>query len=240
MAKKKAIGAISVSSFKMGSSLHQPVDVICRILIVCEGEKTEPNYFKSFNRMNRGGVVYQIKCEGGRISTLQVVNKAIDLKNDAINANLPYDSIWAVFDKDSFTPANFNAAIQKAQSNGINCAWSNEAFELWYIYHFANRVTPMSRQDYQKAITTYIRKHKSGYEYQKNDPNMHSYLSDFGNEAQAIKLAEQQALSFGHNRFAEHNPSTWVYRLVKLLRGEDVDFNKRIKAEINGKSKKGE
>ena len=69
---------------------------------------------------------------------------------------------------------------------------------------------------------------------------MHNYLSDFGNEAQAIKLAEQQALSFGHNRFAEHNPSTWVYRLVKLLRGEDVDFNKRIKAEINGKSKKGE
>ena len=24
---------------------HEPVNIVCRILIVCEGSKTEPNYF---------------------------------------------------------------------------------------------------------------------------------------------------------------------------------------------------
>ena len=34
-----------------------------------------------------------------------------------------------VFDKDSFSPDQFNGAIIKARQNNINCAWSNEAFE---------------------------------------------------------------------------------------------------------------
>lgn len=209
------------------------MEVICRILIVCEGEKTEPNYFRSFGRINRGGVVYNIECEGGKINTVQVVNKAIELRDQAEKENKPYDSVWAVFDKDSFPAKDFNAAIQKAESNNINCAWSNEAFELWYIFHFVNRTTPMSRKEYQKAITAHISKHKRGYSYQKNDSDMHSYLIKYGDEAKAIKFAEAQAKSFNHNRFAEHEPSTWVYRLVKLLRGEDTDFNEQIKSDVN-------
>lgn len=233
MAKKKSLNTVSLSTFKMSSSKHEPVEVVCRILIVCEGEKTEPNYFRSFGRINRGGVVYDIECEGGKISTIQVVAKAIELRDKAIKENKPYDSVWAVFDKDSFSAKNFNAAIQKAENNNVHCAWSNEAFELWYIFHFANRITSMSRKEYQKAITDFISKYKKGYVYQKNDPNMHSYLNQYGNESQAMKFAEIQANSFNHTRFAEHEPSTWVYRLVKLLRGEDDDFNRTIKSDLN-------
>lgn len=233
MAKKKSLNSVSLSSFKMSSSEHKPMEVICRILIVCEGEKTEPNYFRSFGRINRGGIVYDIECNGGKINTIQVVNKAIELRDKAINENKPYDSVWAVFDRDSFSAKNFNAAIQKAESNNIHCAWSNEAFELWYIFHFANRITSMSRKEYQNAITDFISKNKKGYSYRKNDPNMHSYLNQYGNESQAIKFAETQAKSFNHMRFAEHEPSTWVYRLVRLLRGEDETFNKTIKSDLN-------
>ena len=42
---------------------------------------------------------------------------------------------------------------KKAENNNINVAWSNEAFELWYLYHFHNRTTQMSRNDYKKAIS---------------------------------------------------------------------------------------
>lgn len=236
MGKKKSLNSVALSSFGMNSSKHEPVEVICRILIVCEGEKTEPNYFRSFKRVNRGGFVYEIECEGGKINTLQVVNKAIELRDAAIRNNRAYDSVWSVFDKDSFPDKNFNAAIQKAESNGINCAWSNEAFELWYVFHFANRVTSMSRKDYQKAISTFISKHIRGYSYRKNDPNMMEYLQ-LGDESRAIKLAERQANSFDNTRYAEHEPSTCVYKLVRLLRGEDKKFNERIKSDLNRSEK---
>ena len=233
MAKKKSIKTVSLALFAPGSADHEEITVVCRILIVCEGEKTEPNYFSSFSGMKRGGTVYEVKCEGGKINTIQVVEKAIELRDRAAKAGMPYDSVWAVFDKDSFPARNFNAAISKAKDNGIECAWSNEAFELWYVFHFAFRNTPMSRKDYQKAITGYLSTHLKGYSYKKNDPEMHRYLTEYGNEVQAIKFAEKQAESFDHCRYAEHEPSTWVYKLVKLLRGEDKDFNRRIKSEVN-------
>lgn len=50
MAKKKPIKSISLSKFERGNPRHDDVDVVCRILIVCEGEQTEPNYFKSFGK----------------------------------------------------------------------------------------------------------------------------------------------------------------------------------------------
>lgn len=124
--------------------------VICRILIVCEGEKTEPNYFRSFDRHRKGNVVYELTLDGGRMNTVGVVDKAISLRD---KANIPYDRVWAVFDKDGFPAKNFNTAIAKANQNHIECAWSNEAFELWYLYHFHNRITGMTRDEYAVAIT---------------------------------------------------------------------------------------
>lgn len=238
MAKKKSFSSISVSSFGMSPTAHKPVEVVCRILIVCEGEKTEPNYFKSFGRINRGGTVYEVDCEGGKINTVQVVNKAIEMSDAAIAAGRPYDSVWAVFDKDNFPDAHFNAAIQKAYANGIDCAWSNEAFELWYVFHFVNRNTPMSRSDYQKELSRHIGMHLKGYKYKKNAPDMRAVLLEFGDESEAIKFAERQAHSFDDERYASHNPATHVYRLVRLLRGEDKEFNRKVKSDINARLKK--
>jgi hypothetical protein len=49
-------------------------------LIVCEGAKTEPNYFKSFPKMS-GNIVFDLKFEGGGISTTKVLEKAVEIKN---------------------------------------------------------------------------------------------------------------------------------------------------------------
>ena len=127
--------------------------VSLRILIVCEGERTEPRYFDSFKKKHNGLFVLDMDVLGLGANTLSVVNKAIELKTKAESVGIPYDSVWAIFDRDSFSEAKFNAAVQKAESNGVNAAWSNEAFELWYLYHFHNRVTAMSRDEYKKAIS---------------------------------------------------------------------------------------
>ena len=122
--------------------------IVCKILIVCEGTKTEPNYFEAFKSFNRGTTVYDIEVKGLGDNTINVVDKAIELKGKG-----EYDRVWAVFDKDSFSADKFNRAIIKGDNNGIGCAWSNEAFELWYLYHFVNRTTGMSRTEYKKAIS---------------------------------------------------------------------------------------
>lgn len=237
MAKK-----LSISSMEKKIILEPvPKDshiIRCKVLIVCEGEKTEPNYFKSFSMMkNSSGMVYEVSTGGGGINTTQVVDKAIELRDKAIKAGDPYDSVWAVFDKDDFNPSMFDNAINKADAQGISCAWSNEAFELWYVYHFDDRCTPMNRSTYKKTITSRVR--SAGfkkYTYKKNDPNMRQVLSNcMCDEAVAIKRASRQASTYLNRKFSTHNPCTVVYRLISLLNGNDEDFNKRIRKELSRK-----
>lgn len=214
----------------------------CRVLIVCEGEKTEPNYFRSFNMMkNSSGLVYEINCDGGGINTMQVVDKAIELKDKAERQGNPYDTVWSVFDRDSFKAADFDNAIAKAESHGIGCAWSNEAFELWYVYHFDARCTAMSRTEYKNVITQRViaAGYKSGnapYVYRKNDPQMRNILSKcLCDEKETIRRARKQDLSFADKKYHTHNPCTTVYRLVNLLIGEDKEFVKKIEQIISEK-----
>lgn len=211
----------------------------CRVLIVCEGSKTEPNYFNSFSMMkNSSSFVFEVFPEGGGISTLAVVDKAIELRDKAVKDGRPYDSVWAVFDKDGFPDSDFDNAIVKAEQSNIGCAWSNEAFELWYVYHFDYRSTPMSRKDYAKVITERIRTRLGDkkYKYVKNDKEMRNYLSRCGcDENQVIHRAENLANEFNNSRYHKHNPCTTVYKLVRLLIGEDVDFNEKIKQSVEEK-----
>ena len=206
--------------------------MVCTILIVSEGTKTEPNYFKSFRTFNRGTIVYDIEVKGEGDNTINVVDKAIELKSRG-----DYDSVWAVFDKDSFPDKNFNAAIEKAENNGIGCAWSNEAFELWYLYHFVNRVTAMSRTEYKKAITEAVNnssnyKLKKPYTYAKNDTDNYRIMTTYGSMENAIKYAEFTSKTYTDKRYSTHNPCTMVYKLVRLLIGKDEKFNEELKRKI--------
>ncbi len=66
-------------------------------LIICEGERTEPDYFKAF-RMTSATV----KAVGQGLNTLSLVNKAISIREaDKKNKRL-YDQCWVVFDKCTF------------------------------------------------------------------------------------------------------------------------------------------
>jgi len=212
--------------------------VHCRVLIVCEGEKTEPNYFRSFELMkNHSDLVFELAFDGGGINTMAVVNKAVELKEEAEQRGKPYDAVWAVFDKDNFPDQDFDNAINKAEQNGIGCAWSNEAFELWFVYHFDNRTTHMSREEYQSVIVNRIKMCDKSYtKYRKNDPLMRQRLLECGgSEELAIRYAKAQCQVFQDKCFHKHNPATTVYKLVELLTGKDETFNKLIRRKVNAK-----
>ena len=112
-AKKITIDNASVK-FKKQSQKREKKIIRCSILVVCEGTKTEPNYFEAFAEIKQGVVVYDIEVKGLGRGTIDVVEKAIRLKNKN-----NYDRVWAVFDKDDFPAKDFNKAIEMAQNNAL-------------------------------------------------------------------------------------------------------------------------
>ena len=211
--------------FARSNTERKPREVKVFFLIVCEGEKTEPNYFKKFEG-KFGNVIFEIDCEGKGYNTMKVVEEVIKIRDKNPNK---YNRVWAVFDKDSFPDNDFNSAIQMARKNNIACAWSNEAFELWYLLHFQYRETPMSRKDYKKKIENEINEKISGFVYTKNSTEMYDILQKYGNQTQAIRNAEKLSQQYNNEKFAEHNPGTQVHKLVKQLIRQDEELNEEIR-----------
>jgi len=178
-----------------------------RILIVCEGTKTEPNYFKKFP-VNKE--VVEVEIEGAGYVTDSLVEKAIELKEEALLEKRPYNQVWCVFDRDSNPPQNFNRAIQLAHNHKIRVAYSNEAFELWYVLHFNYHITGVNRDWYQQKLTSLL-----GEGYEKNNPHMYDKLKN--KQLNAIKNAERLYQTYLEFTPERNNPSTTVHKLVQEL-----------------------
>ncbi len=231
-AKKIKIDNASLK-FKKQSQKREPKTIRCSVLIVCEGTKTEPNYFEAFAETQRGIFVYDIEVEGLGRGTKEVVEKAISLKNKN-----NYDRVWAVFDKDDFPSKDFNEAITIGQNNGVEVAWSNEAFELWYLYHFQNVTTGVSRKHYEEKISDAVNsspkyKSRKKYKYAKKDPDNYRIMTTYGSVDSALRFAEAKHLEYTDSRYANQNPCTTVYRLVRQLLGKDRELNEELVAKMD-------
>ncbi|MDD2372951.1 MAG: RloB family protein [Syntrophomonadaceae bacterium] len=179
-----------------------------RILIVCEGKKTEPQYFEGFRPAN-------IVVRGFGYNTVSLVEKAIEFrKNDLF----PFDQTWCVFDRDEHDIGNFNNAFILADKNDIRIAYSNEAFELWYCLHFDYLNSAVSRKQYSKILTRYL-KALYNCKYQKNLTGIYDWLLD--KQGTAIKNAEKLFAQYPNPNPAKDNPSTSVHNLV-------IELNKWI------------
>lgn len=191
-------------------------------LIVCEGTKTEPNYFKAFKQELPRHIV-QVDIVGEGANTLSLVSRAEELRDGRALGDYPFDQVWIVFDRDSFDPDKFDNAIYKAESSGMNCAWSNEAFEIWYILHFEYRDAAMSREEYQSKLSNLL-----GEPYRKNAPDMYQKLFLHGKQAQAVGWARKLRDKFHASNTppSRSNPCTTVFLLVeelnrfKIVRGD--------------------
>lgn len=207
-------------------------------LIVCEGEKTEPNYFKSLTSAFPKGILQFVEftIKGDGYNTESLVNNAILLKESLSKSpGSVIDKLWVVFDKDSFPAEKFNNAINKCNATpNTMAAWSNEAFELWYLLHFEYYDTGISRESYKKRIEHHFRsKGLTNFQYTKNREDMFRLLLEYGSVDTAIKNARKLKKEYaGAKDFSHHNPCTTVYRLVIELK----DLQEQMFKEINQKS----
>lgn len=191
-------------------------------LIVCEGEATEPNYIEGLKQDLPKGVLmaYQIDIAGTGRNTQSLVDEALRLQTVyEKNTTRKIDRLWVVFDRDSFSAQDFNGAIQRCHNSDIGCAWSNEAFELWYLLHFQYYENAMSRRVYKEMIENHLKPVLGNeFRYEKNSEQMYALLKEYGSLEDAIRNAKRLADQFeGRQDHMNHNPCTMVWRLVEEL-----------------------
>lgn len=213
------------ASRRSGSVFERPAPVLTEkplILIVCEGQNTEPSYFNQFRLSSA-----TIKSVGEGYNTVSLVNRAMKLAEEAT-----YDQVWCVFDADpkpgNPTQApNFNAAIPLAESKGYGVAYSNQAFEYWFILHFDDHQGgAMERRDYNDKINKLIGKYGVTYDGEKSKKVSEKFFelldgidekTGLERKELATRRAERNYKLFDHTNPAKEESSTTVFRLVREI-----------------------
>lgn len=120
-----------------------------RILIVCEGEKTEPDYFKFLRNKFRLNVAdVEVRGDGGS-SPKSVYEFALELYNKS-KKGVVYDMVFCVYDQDEFSK---HAEVKNKidQQKAFSLIFSNPCFEIWYLFHFVNSTKPYTKKGRKTA-----------------------------------------------------------------------------------------
>lgn len=201
-------------------SLERPVAELIEkplILIVCEGENTEPSYFNQFRLSSA-----TVKSIGEGYNTISLVERTEVLKNEN-----QYDQVWCVFDKDDFDDNDFNTAIQKAETQDFKVAYSNQSFEYWLILHFDDRQGGgMHRNDYSDKINQLLAPFNVSFDGNGNKKvteELFELLEGVDDKTKrkridlAISRAKRNLKQFDPHTPAKSESSTTVFKLVELL-----------------------
>ncbi len=190
-----------------------------RILILCEGTQTEPNYFKGMkadihlkNPLSALRIeVFDTTINSGR----ELVKKAKELKEEAKKDKNPYDKVWVVVDRDGYT--KHPQAFDQAKANDIQIAFSSIAFEYWFLLHFERTAKAFAKAD---ELIKYL-KTKGYTDYEKNKSH-YAILK----EKTETAIANAQWIREKHHQYEvdtqllyrhELNPFTDVDMLVEYL-----------------------
>ena len=182
-------------------------DTYPRFLIVCEGTKTEPNYFEHIRSgFKRGAVNINIYKFGG--SGLPLIKAAMKQAD-----NVSYTQVWCVFDRDNLSSKVFTTMYQQATKYGFNVAYSNPCFEVWYLLHFERC---FARQWLDCDTCMDKLQQYSGQPYSKTSSRFPSLLDP--QRDQAITRATDLLDGYSTPDPFNDNPSTTVHFLINEIK----------------------
>ena len=197
-------------------SRHRPEKT--RILIVCEGRETEPNYFRGLRdeeavRQNVTVVVQRGK--GG--SCLAAVQQAIAELEKAAARGEDFDEVWCVFDVEQASRPQVIKARTLAARHAIRLARSNPCFECWLLAHFVRTKGSFAHCD---EVIEQLNKHwrrQFGRDYAKNDEQLYTRLA--GRTQRGLDNARMVRIQDWPScpDILGCNSATDVYLLVDLL-----------------------
>jgi len=202
------------ASLKRKKPKKSPYD---RVLIVCEGAKTEPNYLKEIRdtyRLNTANIdICGDECGSDPLS---VVNYAIS----KFRKDLDYDRVYCVIDRDKHT--TFDTAIDKLRQTRLGkgvifaAIISVPCFEFWLLLHFIYTTrqfcAPGSSSNCELVISE-LDNNERIPGYRKGALNILALTKD--KLPNAIKNAKQ--LQQHNQSTGTYNPATNMHELIEYL-----------------------
>ena len=168
-------------------------------LVICEGE-TEVSYINLLKKWYKSPIRIVSHIEGTKITQSLVDNRTRELKLSK------YDKVHTFLMYDMDVPS-INEKLLACKAEML---LSNPCFEIWLLLH---------AKDQKTAITTdaLIK------ELKKSATVWKSYAkSDFTNTQEAFLKSNTDTATARAKELKElQNPSTGVYKLIKLLKGEE-------------------
>lgn len=208
---------------------------VSSIIIACEDSVSAPTYFQALvakliaeKKITPCSLVI---VEHTHTDPCGVLDDLINYKWNGTKYT-DFDYRWIVIDRDrervnggGHSPENFNNALAKAKSSEVDVAYSNDAFELWYLLHLDYRETAISRDELLKQVIAKL-KCRNQFKFAKlNCSNVkqenytkHIFEELYTLQDTAIDNAKRLMVFHGENHNPENdNPSTTVHMLVELL-----------------------
>jgi hypothetical protein len=109
-----------------------------RFLIVCEDNKSAPNYFKALKKQfGLSATSVEVAGSGGSTQPIQVVDRALEIRRNSESAESgtePFSEVWCILDGDY--GKKIAVARTKAKTEDIKLAISTMCFEYWLLLHF--------------------------------------------------------------------------------------------------------
>lgn len=193
-----------------------------RVLIVTEGSKTEPDYFKRLiDELQLTTAKVNIVTDSGS-APINVVNRAIQiLKQDD-----DFEQVYCVFDRD--VHSTYDSAISKLKQTSehkkfkkkvIQVITSVPCFEVWYLLHVSKSTKPYGKTG--TPCNTLINDLKKSLEFSNyNKADCGAFFEAIsGKRGTAICRAKRFLLEANGNGQTPYHedPSTRVHEIVEAL-----------------------
>lgn len=182
-----------------------------RLLVVCEGRRTEPDYIRGFERHVRNATV-EIEIPGERGDPKKVVEIAKERTSEARaaarrsrDAFLDFDEVWCVFDRDDHP--RFHDACTMARDNGFELAISNPCVELWLLLHFRESPGMRHRDELHRMLREFL----PDYDKRLDFDEVAGHVADATTRARRL---DQDAEQMGE---PGRNPTTGFYLLTDSI-----------------------
>lgn len=203
---------------------------ILDVIIACEDSVSAPTYFREI--MEKLKEDREITPTSLVIANHQHTDPEGVLKDlISYNGYKYFTHKWIVIDRDKenlqngHKQENFNNALKKAKRLKVEVAYSNDAFEFWYLLHFNYRDTAILRDELTEQVIKKLKNLDANNfsSLDKKSIKTEEYTklifnSLLSKQKTAINNAKKLLESYGNEHKPEKdNPSTTIYKLVEIL-----------------------
>ena len=192
------------------------------LIICCEGERTEPQYFDALikNYRIRSSVSIEVINDQGQHKVL--IDNAVKVRDQQAKAKdikAKDIEVWVVCDKD-LMHYHLDELVAYAKKRNVQLAFTDPCFEVFFLQHFCKSTTSATGKTLEARISKEMAKKGLDTPYKKEDISFFKKL---------IYEDPQLVLNAIKNCAAISDPSQAPYTTTHILVERMLSFTPRTK-----------